>query len=57
MCLIALHQEITAKEIAQLIGITQRTVENYISKLKENQFIEREGSDKSGVWYIKSNEH
>ncbi|RYM33983.1 winged helix-turn-helix transcriptional regulator [Brumimicrobium glaciale] len=43
----------TAKEIAEQIGKTARTVENYIEKLKNANIIERKGSTKAGYWVIK----
>jgi predicted HTH transcriptional regulator len=34
------------------MGVTSRTIENYLSKLKDDKVIEREGSTKSGLWKI-----
>ncbi len=44
--------EITAKEIAQGIGVSSRTAENYLLKLKKIGAIKRIGSDKTGKWII-----
>ncbi len=46
------HPEITAKEIAAQLGLSKRTIENYLAKLKRNGYIERRGSDKTGSWNI-----
>lgn len=46
------NNKITADEIAGKLQLTKRSIENYISKLKENRFIERVGSDKTGYWKI-----
>ena len=42
--------DITAKNLAKKLSVTKRTVENYLSKLKEAGHIKRVGSDKSGHW-------
>lgn len=44
--------EVTAKEIAERLSISQRTAENYLKKLKTNGIIERKGPDKTGYWNI-----
>ena len=43
---------ITTKEIGQLIGINVSAVQKNILFLKENQYIERIGSDKTGYWKV-----
>jgi ATP-dependent DNA helicase RecG len=45
--------EITAKLLAEAIGITPRRVEDNISKLKNAGLIERTGSDRKGTWTVK----
>ncbi len=50
--LIALEPEISAVEASQKIGVSDRTVETYISQLKET-VLERIGPDKGGYWKIK----
>ena len=44
--------EITAKEIAKRLRISQRTAENYLKKLKAEGVIERKGPDKTGYWNV-----
>ncbi|MEY3452014.1 MAG: hypothetical protein RL711_1842, partial [Bacteroidota bacterium] len=46
------NNKITADEIAGKLQLTKRSIENYISKLKEKRYIERVGSDKTGYWKI-----
>ena len=43
---------ITAERASNILGLSSRTIETYIAKLKESQLIERQGSDKEGTWYI-----
>lgn len=44
--------EITAKEIANSIGIAPRNVQVHIKKLQEQGFIRRVGPDKGGHWEV-----
>ena len=44
--------EITAKEIAEKLSITERSARNYLSQLKQKKIIERVGSDKTGYWKV-----
>ena len=43
---------ITAKEIAEKLSITERSARNYLSQLKQKKIIERVGSDKTGHWKV-----
>ena len=43
---------ISKKRIAEKIGISLRTVDRITAELKRKQFIERQGSDKNGVWVV-----
>ena len=43
---------ITAKEIAEKLSITERSARNYLSQLKQKRIIERVGSDKTGHWKV-----
>jgi len=52
LSLILINNSITAKDIALILGITSRAVENYLMKLKEHEIIQREGSTKVGYWKI-----
>lgn len=42
----------TAQRIAQVLGVSERTVRRSFKKLREEGFIERIGSDKAGYWSI-----
>jgi predicted HTH transcriptional regulator len=50
--LINKNKGITTIEIAEKIGITRDVVAKQIAKLKKQGIIDREGSDKSGIWVI-----
>lgn len=43
----------TITELANLIGISRKSVSNIIKKLKEQEIIERVGNNKKGYWKIK----
>ena len=42
----------TAARIAQVLGVSERTVRRSFKKLREYGFIERIGSDKAGYWSV-----
>ena len=46
------NQSMTAKDLADLIGITKRAVEQQLQKLREPNVLTRQGSPKSGLWVI-----
>src|SRR3972149_8477710 len=46
------NKNISAKELAELVGISQRKMEKNISWLKEKGFISRIGPDKGGHWEL-----
>ncbi len=50
--LIQKNPKITIPEMAQSLAIPERTMARTISKLIEEQLIEREGSRKDGKWII-----
>jgi len=50
--LLKVNPQLSAREIADLIGITQRAVEKQISKLRDENRIRRVGPDKSGHWEV-----
>jgi ATP-dependent DNA helicase RecG len=52
LILIAIDKSVTAKNISDLIGVTDRTIENYLAKLQKNGLLKRTGSDKTGFWEI-----
>ena len=46
------NPSMTAKDLADLIGITKRAVEKQLKKLRELNVLTRQGSAKSGLWVI-----
>ncbi len=44
--------EMTAMDMATKLNLNSRTVENYLAKLKESGYLERQGSKKDGRWII-----
>lgn len=50
--ILARHPEYSAEQIASEIGKTSRTVENYLSKLKEANIIKRIGPKLGGHWDV-----
>lgn len=50
--ILARHPEYSAEQIANEIGKTSRTVENYLSRLKEANIIKRFGPKLGGYWEI-----
>lgn len=54
LLLIMFNKDITAKEAAKVIGVTDRTIETYFTKLKSKNIIERIGSATfGGHWALK----
>ena len=45
-------QYISASEMAEIIGITERAVEKQLARLKEKDIVDRVGPDKGGYWEI-----
>jgi ATP-dependent DNA helicase RecG len=52
LTLIIIDKTVTAKTIAEIIGTSQRTIENHLTKLRKNEIVKRIGSDKSGYYEI-----
>ncbi len=52
--LIGKKPSITIGEMANLIGVSDRTVKNHINKLKSQGIIKRIGPDKGGYWEVVS---
>ena len=50
--IIAEDNHVTAKQMSEIIGISQRQVERLLSSLTKKQIIERVGADKNGYWRI-----
>ncbi len=46
------NPNITAKELRKILGISKTAVDNNISFLRENGYIERVGSKKAGYWNV-----
>lgn len=46
------NPNITQKQLVNVLGVSLTTVENNIKYLKENGYIERVGSNKSGYWKV-----
>ena len=53
--LIIKNPNMTQKEIAEQIKITEKTVKRNMNKLKQKGILERIGADKNGYWKIKNN--
>jgi len=51
--IISMNNKLTAKELAEHLQVTPRTVETYLSKLKEQEVLERKGADFGGEWILK----
>lgn len=43
---------VTQSQLVNILGVSLTTVENNISYLKKNGYIERVGSNKSGYWKV-----
>ena len=50
--LIVLFPDITAEQIGSILGVSPRSAETYIKKLREEKLIERAGGKKEGYWKI-----
>jgi len=47
------NPKLSAKELAEIVGISARRVESNIKTLKEMQYLVRVGSPKKGYWEIR----
>jgi ATP-dependent DNA helicase RecG len=47
------NPKITAKMLAEILGIADRNVKNHLKSLKQARLIERIGSAKGGHWVVK----
>lgn len=52
LLLIKEDEKITATELAQKIGVSSRTVQKIIAKMRKEGFLDREGPTKSGEWIL-----
>jgi predicted HTH transcriptional regulator len=46
------NPKITAKQLAEIIGISQRNIQAHIKTLRERGVIKREGATYGGIWII-----
>lgn len=53
VALLLIDNTATAKTMSKILRITKRTIENYLHKLKEQNVIDRKGSDKTGYYEFK----
>lgn len=44
---------LTADKLSLIVKKSKRTIERYLKALQEKGYLERSGSDKTGVWIIK----
>lgn len=51
--IIVLFPEATAAQIGEILGVSSRSAETYIQKLKSEGILERAGGKKEGSWQIK----
>lgn len=52
LALMSNNSSITYNELQEVLKISEPTVRRAIKKLRTNKMLVREGSDKSGYWYI-----
>ena len=53
--LIIENNQISAKQISEILNVTSRTIERDIEKLKHQNKIKRIGSEKRGYWEVLKN--
>ena len=46
------NPNITQEELAEIIGITRKSIISNMKKLQENGLIKRIGADKNGYWQV-----
>lgn len=46
------HRSFNAPEIGEQVGLSERQVKNYITKLKQVGLLVRVGSNKTGYWKV-----
>jgi len=52
LMIIAIEPNISAENIGKILGVSSRTIENYISEMKNENIILRKDSKKTGSWEI-----
>jgi len=50
--LIKKNQDLTIPELAEIIGVTERSIERNIEQLKKDELVKRIGAAKGGYWQI-----
>jgi len=50
--IIAIEPNNSAENIGKILGVSSRTIENYISEMKNENIILRKDSKKTGSWEI-----
>ena len=48
------NKELSIEKLAEKLGITVRSIERNIARLKEKGLLERVGSDRTGYWEVTS---
>jgi len=54
LALIEANNSITIIELSETMSVTLRHARRIIKQLKDNDYIDREGSDKTGIWMVKN---
>ncbi len=52
LSLLAGNPRLTRSHLAQLTGLSDSTIKHTIAKMKENGWLQRAGSNKTGYWLI-----
>jgi predicted HTH transcriptional regulator len=55
LLLIVFDKNITVKNAAKIIGVSDRSINTYLAKLKSENIIERVGPDFGGYWTLNTN--
>ena len=50
------NPNVTTMQLHEILGISETAVENNISYLRNNGYIERVGAKKNGYWKVKNDE-
>ena len=54
LALIRTNNAITTDELSDALSVTFRQIHRIIKQLKDNGYIERDGSDRTGIWIVKN---
>ncbi|MCB6983338.1 MarR family transcriptional regulator [Peptostreptococcus anaerobius] len=47
------NPNITQKQLSAILGVTRTAVQKHIKYLRDNDYLERVGSNKNGYWLVK----